>query len=72
MHSNNRWLKTLLYDRQLSRQLVAALLLVDNSTVDRWLQPRMKNKVKNTTYRHMPDMAVALLKYRLADPEVNI
>ena len=72
MHANNRWLAQVMYNRQLSRQLVAEQLGVNNSTVDRWLQPRMKHKAKNPTYRHMPNMAVALMKYLLADVEVNM
>jgi hypothetical protein len=71
MHANNRWLKETIRNQDLTRCWVARQLLVNQSTVDRWLQPRMRNKEKNPSYRHMPNMAVQLLKYRLADPEVS-
>ena len=71
MHGNNRALVGLMYDHALTRKWVAKQLMVNQSTVDRWLQPRMKNKAKNPTYRHTPSMAIALLKYRLADTEIG-
>lgn len=65
MHANNRWLKSVMKENELTRKTVSIWLYVNTSTVDRWLQPRMKDKEKNPSYRQMPDMAVALMKFRL-------
>jgi len=71
MQSNNQYLKQVLKERDLTRRWAALNLMVDVSTVDRWLQPRIRWGVTNKSYRRMPDSAVALLDYRLADSEVS-
>lgn len=69
--TNNRYLKEKMKRFGLDRKWVARWLLVDKSTVDRWVQPRTKKGKQNPTYRPMPNMAVALLSYRLDDEGVS-
>jgi len=74
--TNNRYLLLKMREFHVNRHWVAAQLKVDRSTVDRWLQPRLKHKrgnfsTINPSYRKMPNMAKALLDYRLADEEVS-
>lgn len=65
MHKNNHWLRHTMAEHDLTRKEVAKLVCVTTPTVDRWLQPFMKQRKKNPTYRKMPNMAVELLKLKL-------
>lgn len=49
---------------ELERREIAALLMVDRDTVDRWL-------LSGESSRHleMPDMAIELLRLKLGEPE---
>jgi hypothetical protein len=71
MQSNNQILKQVLKEHDLTRRWAALYLMVNISTIDRWLQPRLIKGVRNTSYRRMPDSAIALLNYRLADEGVS-
>jgi len=46
----------------IDRRELAGMLCVDRDTVDRWLLPR-----DATRWLEVPDMAVELLKYKLAE-----
>lgn len=59
--NNNTWLNRFSARHHLTRADIAAMVCVSQSTVDRWLQPKIKNGKPNPTYRHMPNMAVKLL-----------
>lgn len=65
MHKNNQWLRRAMVDHDLTRKEVASMLCVSTPAVDRWLQPYMKSRKKNPTYRKMPDMAVELMKVKI-------
>lgn len=70
--NNNRHLAKIIKSRPgMTRQWVAEQLCVTNSTIDRWLAPKTRSGERNPTYRKMPDMAMALLMYRLDDPDTN-
>lgn len=65
--NNNKWLKHTIQQLGVTRARVADALLVNTSTVDRWLQPRTRKGQPNGSWRKMPDMARELMKYRIRD-----
>lgn len=59
--SNNTWLRRWATDQDMSRAEIAQRLCVDQSTVDRWMQPKTRNGSPNPQFRKCPNMAVKLL-----------
>lgn len=65
---NNRiWLKRMLKHFSLTRQAVANLLIINISTVDRWLVPE-----GSTSHRKMSPMARKLLTYMIEHGEIKV
>jgi len=64
---NNQRLFNTMAAYGISRRWVSDHLLVNLSTVDRWLQPKEKDGYANTSYRTMPDSMLKLFEYSIND-----
>ena len=62
--NNRERLMSYMQDHALERRDVAALVLVDRDTVDRWLLSG-----ESSRRLEMPDMAIELLRLKLGEPE---
>ncbi len=67
---NNHRLAKTMSTYGISRRWVSDSLRVNLSTVDRWLQPKKKGGVWNSTYRSMPNAALRLFEYSINDEEL--
>lgn len=67
---NNHRLARTMSSLGISRRWVANSLKVNLSTVDRWLQPKKKGGIWNSTYRSMPNAALRLFQYSINDEEL--
>jgi transposase-like protein len=59
--SNNTWLRKYAAENAYSRSEIARRCCVNQSTVDRWMQPRTRQGERNPQFRKCPDMAIKLL-----------
>lgn len=59
--SNNTELREIISEYGLTRREAATIMMVDTSTVDRYLVPEKKGRSRNPTYINMPPVRLKLL-----------